>query len=215
MKKFEQELAQLKARVMEMGAISETMVASASAAIIDRDLEAVERVIADEAKLDRFQIEIDSEAVRLITIYSPIAKDLRFLLMMLRINSELERIGDQAENNCEYVQRVSSSPPGPLSELAQMSSITRSMLHDAIEAFDQEDTAKAQKVLQTDDDVDRLYYAMFRHLQTDTSEDPDRLNRSMNLILVARSLERIADHATNICEEVIYMVNSEDVRHQR
>jgi phosphate transport system protein len=214
MKKFEQELAQLKNRVMEMGGMSEEMVAAASQAVIDHDLEAVERVLADEARLDRFQIEIDSEAVRLITIYSPIAKDLRFLLMMLRINTELERIGDQAVNNCEYVQTVSTAPPGPLSDLSRMSAITRGMVHDAIQAFDQEDTAKAQAVLKTDDDVDRLYNETFRDLLADTSEDADRLNRSMNLILVARSLERIADHATNICEEVIYMVNSEDIRHQ-
>src|SRR5712691_5208061 len=98
MKKFEQELAQLKSRVMEMGEISEAMVASASEALIERNLESVDRVLADEAKLDRFQIEIDSEAVRLITIYSPIARDLRFLLMVTRINIDLERIGDQAVN---------------------------------------------------------------------------------------------------------------------
>ncbi len=214
MKKFEQELAYLKGRVMEMGEISEAMVASASAALIDHDLTAVERVLADEGKLDRFQVEIDSEAVRLITIYSPIAKDLRFLLMMLRINAELERIGDQAVNNCEYVQTVSASPAGPLSDLSKMSDITRSMVHDAIQAFDLEDTVKAQAVLKSDDDVDRLYNETFRDLLADTSEDADRLNRSMNLILIARSLERIADHATNICEEVIYMVNSEDIRHQ-
>jgi phosphate transport system protein len=95
-----------------------------------------------------------------------------------------------------------------------MSDITRSMVHDAIQAFDLEDTAKAQAVLKSDDDVDRLYNETFRDLLADTSDDADRLNRSMNLILVARSLERIADHATNICEEVIYMVNSEDIRHQ-
>src|SRR6266498_5902793 len=130
MKKFEQELAQLKSRVMEMGTIAEAMVAAASAAVLDRNIGAVERVLADEAKLDQFQIEIDSEAVRLITIYSPIAKDLRFLLMMLRINAELERIGDQAVNNCEYVQAVSTSSPGPLSDLSQMSAITRAMVHD-------------------------------------------------------------------------------------
>jgi phosphate transport system protein len=134
--------------------------------------------------------------------------------MMLRINTDLERIGDQAVNNCEYVQTVSTSPPRPLTDLSEMTAITRSMVHDAIQSFDQEDTAKAQAVLKTDDDVDRLYNKTFRDLLADTSNDADRLNRSMNLILVARSLERIADHATNICEEVIYMVNSEDVRHQ-
>jgi len=214
MKKFEQELEHLKRRVMEMGGITEEMVVSASAAVVDRDRSAIERVLANEAKLDRFQLEIDSEAVRLITIYTPIAKDLRFLLMVARINAELERIGDQAVNNCEYVQTLTASPPGPLSDLSRMSEITSHMVHTALEAFDQEDTEKAQAVLRIDDEVDQLYYQTFSDLLADTSDDADRVSRSMSLILVARSLERIADHATNICEEVIYMVNSEDIRHQ-
>jgi len=214
MKKFEQELDNLKRSVMEMGATAEQMVASSSAALVEHDQAAMERVLLDEAKLDRFQLEIDGEAVRLITIYTPIAKDLRFLLMVARINAELERIGDQAVNNCEYVQTLSGSPPTPLSDLAKMSKITRAMVHDALEAFDQEDLEKAQAVLRCDDEVDQLYYQTFSDLLEDTSDDAARLGRSMSLILVARSLERIADHATNICEEVIYMVNSEDIRHQ-
>jgi len=215
MKKFEQELENLKRRVVEMGHTTEEMVALSTSALVDRDQTAIERVLAHEATLDRFQLEIDGVAVRLITIYTPIARDLRFLLMVARINAELERIGDQAVNNCEYVQTLSTSPPGPLSDITQMSEITRGMVHDALEAFNQEDTEKARTVLKNDDDVDRLYNETFSDLLADTSDDADRLSRSMNLILVARSLERIADHATNICEEVIYMVNSEDIRHQR
>jgi phosphate transport system protein len=215
MKKFEQELENLKRRVVEMGHTTEEMVALSTSALVDRDQTAIERVLAHEATLDRFQLEIDGEAVRLITIYTPIARDLRFLLMVARINAELERIGDQAVNNCEYVQTLSTSPPGPLSDITQMAEITLGMVHDALEAFDQEDTEKARTVLKNDDDVDRLYNETFSDLLADTSDDADRLSRSMNLILVARSLERIADHATNICEEVIYMVNSEDIRHQR
>ena len=214
MKKFEQELENLKRRVVEMGHTTEEMVALSTSALVDRDQTAIERVLAHEATLDRFQLEIDGEAVRLITIYTPIARDLRFLLMVARINAELERIGDQAVNNCEYVQTLSTSPPGPLSDITQMSEITRGMVHDALEAFNQEDTEKARTVLKNDDDVDRLYNETFSDLLADTSNDADRLSRSMNLILVARSLERIADHATNICEEVIYMVDSEDIRHQ-
>ena len=118
MRKFEQELDSLKRRVMEMRQTAEDMVAKSTAAIIDRDAGAIEQVLADEAKLDRFQLEIDGEAVRLITIYTPIAKDLRFLLMVARINAELERIGDQAVNNCEYVQTLSSAGPGPLDDIA-------------------------------------------------------------------------------------------------
>jgi phosphate transport system protein len=214
MKKFEQELDSLKRRVMEMGQTAEEMVARSTTAIIDRDASAIEQVLADEATLDRFQLEIDGEAVRLITIYTPIAKDLRFLLMVARINAELERIGDQAVNNCEYVQTLHGVPVGPLSDIARMSEITSGMVRDALAAFDQEDIAMAESVLKNDDEVDQLYNQTFSDLLADPTEDDDRLSRSMNLILVARSLERIADHATNICEEVIYMVNSEDIRHK-
>ncbi len=214
MKKFEQELDSLKRRVMEMGQTTEAMVAKSTAAVIDRDAGAFEQVLADEATLDQFQLEIDGEAVRLITIYTPIAKDLRFLLMVTRINAELERIGDQAVNNCEYVQTLSVPPAGPLSDISKMSELTLAMVRDALTAFDQEDIEMAESVLKNDDDVDQLYNQTFSDLLADPTDDADRLSRSMNLILVARSLERIADHATNICEEVIYMVNSEDIRHK-
>ena len=214
MKRFEQELESLKRRVMEMGKTTEEMVALSSAALIDHDTSAMERVLVHEASLDRFQLEIDGEAVRLITIYTPIAKDLRFLLMVTRINAELERIGDQAVNNCEYVQTLSSVGAGPLGDITKMSEITRGMVRNALDAFDQEDIGKAELVLECDDEVDQLYSQTFTDLLEETADDADRLSRSMNLILVARSLERIADHATNICEEVIYMVNSEDIRHK-
>ena len=214
MKRFEQELDSLKQRVMEMGRTTENMVSQSTAALLDHDTGAIERVLADEAKLDRFQLEIDGESVRLITIYTPIAKDLRFLLMVTRINAELERIGDQAVNNCEYVQTISRSPEVPLNDISRMCQITTAMVRDALTAFDQEDTVMAQSVLKSDDEVDQLYNQTFSDLLADPADDEDRLSRSMNLILVARSLERIADHATNICEEVIYMVNSEDIRHQ-
>jgi phosphate transport system protein len=215
MKKFEQELASLKERVMEMGALAESMIGWASDALIKRDRTIVQRVLAAEEKLDRFQVEIDSEAVRLITIYTPIAKDLRFLLMVVRINTELERIGDQAVNNCEYVEQfLSDPPPRPLSDLSRMTDITCAMVHGALRAFDQEDTQKAQEVMKLDDAVDALNALTFRDLLSDRIDDPESIKRSMSLILLARSLERIADHATNICEEVVYVVKGEDIRHQ-
>jgi phosphate transport system protein len=215
MKKFDQELATLKQHVMEMGALAESMIAWASEALINRDRAIITRVLAAEEKVDRFQIEIDSEAIRLITIYTPIAKDLRFLLMVVRINTELERIGDQAVNNCEYVELfLSDPPPQPLNDLSSMTDITCSMVHDALQAFDQEDLQKAQQVLKLDDAVDRLNALTFRDLLADRTDDPDIIKRCMSLILLARSLERIADHATNICEEVVYLVQGEDIRHQ-
>ncbi len=214
MKRFELELDALKAKILEMGVVAERMVSRASEALVKRDRAIVADVLEGEETLDRFQVEIDGEAVRLITVYTPTAKDLRFLLMVVRINTELERIGDQAVNNCEYVQTLSSVGAGPLGDITKMSEITRGMVRNALDAFDQEDIGKAELVLECDDEVDNLYNQTFSDLLEDTADDDDRLSRSMNLILVARSLERIADHATNICEEVIYMVNSEDIRHK-
>jgi phosphate transport system protein len=215
MKKLEHDIEQLKTRVIEMGGLAEQMVAWASDALIKRDKAIVARVAEAEQRLDRFQIEIDSEAVRLITIYTPTAKDLRFLLMVVRINTELERIGDQAMNNCEYVEMFMSEPPArPLQDLAKMTEITCEMMHGALNAFAREDIAAAEQVMKMDDAVDALNRRTFEDLLTDHVNDRELIKRSMSLVLLARSLERIADHAVNICEEVIYLVKGEDIRHQ-
>ena len=216
MKKFEQELATLKQRIIEMGALAESMVAAASNALIDAErVAAIEQVRTSEPRLDRCQVEIDREAIRLVTVYSPVAKDLRFLLMMLRITSELERIGDQAVDNCKYVEILPSHPPlTPLGELSQMSVKTLLMVHEALRAFEHEDIDKAQTVIGLDDQVDAMNAETFRHLLEQRATDPDVVTRGIGLILAAQSLERIADHATNICEEVFYLVEGEDIRHR-
>jgi phosphate transport system protein len=215
MKRFEQELAALKQRMSEMGALAESMVAAASNALIHAERAAIEQVRTSEPRLDRFQIEIDREAIRLITVYSPAARDLRFLLMMLRINSELERIGDQAVDNCKYVEILPSSPPpAPLRELSEMSVMTLRMVQEARQAFEQEDIDKAQAVIRLDDQVDAMNAETFRHLLEHRVTDPGIIARGIGLILAAQSLERIADHATNICEEVFYLVEGEDIRHR-
>lgn len=213
MKQFQQELAQLKQRVVDMGSLAETMVAGASRALIQGERATIQQVRASEPKLDRLQVEIDREAIRLITIYTPVAKDLRFLLMIARINSELERIGDQAVDNCEYVELLTVPLP-PLDDLSKMSEIVSGMVHDALRAFQEEDTQRAQAVMKLDDQVDALNARIFRELLEHPAAEPDIRAQCMSLILVARSLERIADHATNICEEVFYLVEAADIRHQ-
>ena len=214
MKKFEQELAALKQRIIEMGALAESMVVAASDALINAERATIQQVRTSEPRLDRFQVEIDREAIRLITVYSPVARDLRFLLMMTRISSELERIGDQAVDNCKYVEILPSDPPPkPLRELSRMSAITLRMVQGALQAFQQEDVDKAQAVIGLDDQVDAMNAEIFRELLEHTATDPDVVTRGIGLILAAQSLERIADHATNICEEVFYLVEGEDIRH--
>jgi phosphate transport system protein len=215
MKKFERELAALKQRMIEMGALAESMAAAASKALINAERAAIEQVRTSEPRLDRFQVEIDREAIRLITVYSPVAKDLRFLLMMARITSELERIGDQAVDNCKYVEILPSNPPPtPLRELSKMSVVTLRMVHDALRAFALEDIDQAQAVIGLDDQVDAMNAEISRHLLENRATDPDIVTRGIGLILAAQSLERIADHATNICEEVFYLVEGEDIRHR-
>jgi phosphate transport system protein len=215
MKKFDQELATLKQQIVEMGALAESMVSGASDALINANRATIEQVRTSEPRLDRFQVEIDREAIRLITVYSPVARDLRFLLMMARINSELERIGDQAVDNCTYVEILPSDlPPKPLGELSEMSVMTLGMVHDALQAFEHEDIDKAQAVIGLDDQVDAMNAATLRNLLEHNATHPDVVTRGIGLILAAQSLERIADHATNICEEVFYLVEGEDIRHR-
>jgi phosphate transport system protein len=213
MKQFQQELAQLKQRVVDMGGLAQSMVVGSSRALIKGERATIQQVRASEPTLDRFQVEIDREAIRLITIYSPVAKDLRFLLMIARINTELERIGDQAVDNCEYAELLTGPRP-PLDDLSRMSEIVLGMLHDALSAFQEEDTQKAQAVMKLDDQVDALNARVFRELLEHPAADSDSRARNMSLILVARSLKRMADHATNICEEVFYLVEAADIRHR-
>ena len=215
MKKFELELDSLRNRLIEMGQVAERMVARASEALVKRDRAIVADVMAGEETLDRFQVEIDGEAIRLITVYTPTAKDLRFLLMVVRINTELERIGDQAVNNCEYVEMFLSDPPArPLHDLSRMTDIACEMVHGALDAFASEDVEMARRVVALDDQVDALNRQTFTDLLADRSGDAELVKRSMSLVLLARSIERIADHAENICEEVIFLVKGEDIRHQ-
>ena len=213
MKQFQQELGQLKQRVLDMGSLAESMVADASRALIEGERATIQQVRTNEPKLDRLQVEVDREAIRLITIFTPVAKDLRFLLMIARINSELERIGDQAIDNCEYVELLTNPPP-PLNDLSNMSDIVLGMLHDALHAFREEDAQAAEAVMKVDDQVDALNARIFRELLKHPAADPAIRAQCMSLILVARSLERIADHATNICEEVFYLVEAADIRHR-
>jgi phosphate transport system protein len=214
MQRLAEELDRLKGRLIEMGDAVESMVTWAGTALVDRHPEGIRRVQEGEPRVDQFQIEIDGEAIRLMTVYTPIARDLRFLLMVARINSELERIGDQSLNNCEYIQQLPPNPrPRAFQDLSRMSDITQQMVRNALLTVKDEDVDRAQQVVDTDDEVDALYVQTFRDLLTGGT-DPTSLSESMTMILLARSLERIADHATNICEEVFYLVKAEDIRHR-
>lgn len=219
MKKFEQELESLRDRVAEMGKLAQQMVAMAISAMTD--LEAVYKKVLDaETRLDQMQLDIDHEAVRLLTVYSPVAADLRFVLSVSHVNQALERIGDQAVGLChnlDFAHRHADAALLP--KLQKMGEAVQTMVRDALLAFACGDATLAQTTMAADDVVDSLNDQIMRETLSDdvvrqAIAGPKDVAGALTQILLARSLERIGDQATNICEEVIYMVKGNDIRHR-
>jgi phosphate transport system protein len=212
---FQEELDQLKARLLEMGGLAEERVRSSVKALVDRDPALVARVLDGDGAINGFHIEIDSRCVRLLALHQPMAVDLRAILSAVKINTDLERVGDLAVNIAEAALRYLGHPPvKELIDIPRMADIAQGMLRDALDAFVRRDTALAQQVLDADDTLDALKTQVFRELLTYMLQDPHTIEPSLDLILVSRHLERIGDHATNVAEDVIFMVSARDVRHQ-
>jgi len=214
-RKFDEQLEALKNRVVGMGEVAKSMVQDSMKALVERDHRWVDAVLENEEKLDKLQVEIDDEAIRLMAVQSPVAQDLRLILTVVRINTELERVGDLCVNMCESVHLLISEPPlKPLIDLPKMAETASHMLYDCLQAFLEGAQDKAARVIEQDDQVDALNEQIFRELLTYMISDTKSITRALSLILMARNLERIGDHATNIAEEVVYMVRGEDIRHQ-
>jgi phosphate transport system protein len=219
MKKFDRELASLRNRVVEMGKLAQSMVEMAISATAD--LDAVYKAILEgEDRLDQMQLDIDHEAVRLLTVYSPVAADLRFVLSVSHVNNALERIGDQAVGLChtiDFAGKHRAAGGEALPKLKQMGEIVLGMMRDAILAFVGEDAALAERTIGQDDAVDAINDQIMREVLGAAARKAGVEERdvpgALTQILIARSLERFGDQATNICEEVIYMVQGADVRH--
>lgn len=215
-KRFDEDLAKLKGDVLAMGALAEGMIRKTMAALVERRPELIQEVLQDEKRVDRFQLDIDNETVRLISVFTPVARDLRVLLMITRINAEIERIADHAVNSCYSFQNLKllEEPPlKPLVDLPRMAAISEGMLHRALEAFMGGSADQAMAVIRDDDQIDGLNDQIFRELLTYMLSDPHSINRALGLLLAARSFERIADHAVNVAEDVVYIVRGEDIRH--
>ncbi|HEX9760369.1 MAG TPA: phosphate signaling complex protein PhoU [Candidatus Acidoferrales bacterium] len=211
---FEQEIDELKERLLWMGSLAERAVHQAVHALLDSDESLAARVIEEESAINEMQIEIDDRVLRLMALQQLMAADLRFVLAASRINADLERIGDQAVNIAESAQRILRHPRvKPYVDLPQMSEIAEQMVRDALNAVVRRDIDLARAVLARDDQVDHLRDQMFRELLTYMMENSSVIFQAFELILVAKNLERIGDHATNIAEDVIYMVAGRDVRH--
>ncbi len=213
-KRFDKKLAELREKVVAMGDLAQRMFRTALRALAERDEGLIASILEIEERVDRYQVEIDEAVVNLMAVFGPVALDLRFVLMTARINTELERIGDQSVNMSENVRLLLAEPElKKPADLGRMAEIAANMINESLEAFREGSTQRARKVIETDSQVDALHDQIFRELLTYMTRDAKNITRSVGLLLTARALERIADHATNIAEEVIYMVKGEDVRH--
>jgi phosphate transport system protein len=211
---FEEELQALKTRLLNMGALVEERVHQATFALIERRPEVIDRVIAGDGDVNDLQIEIDDRCLKLLALQQPMASDLRLITAAMKINADLERIGDQAVNIAENAARILTHPPlKPLIDLPRMAEIAQRMTRDSLDAFVRRDPELARNILARDDEVDQLKDQVFRVLLTYMMADPATIERALGLILISRNLERIADHATNIAEDVIFVVEAKDVRH--
>jgi phosphate transport system protein len=211
---FEDELQALKNRLLAMGALVEDRVHRAVRSLIDRRMEEADEVIASDQEVNELHIELDDRCLKLLATQTPLASDLRLITSAMKINSDLERIGDQAVNIAENVVKILPHPPlKPLIDIPRMAEIAEKMTRDALDCFVRKDPNLARDVLKRDDEVDNLKDQVFRELLTYMMADPGTIQRALSLILISRNIERSADHATNIAEDVIFLVEAKDVRH--
>ena len=212
--RFDEELARLKQDLLRMSGLAERMIRKMDQVLVERKTALIAEIRADETTLDQFQVELDNHTIRLISVYTPVAGDLRLLIMISRIISEVERIGDQVINVCNTFENLlREAPLKPLVDLPRMADIAEDMLHRVLKAFVQGSANEALAVIEADDQLDKLNDQIFRELLTYMISDPRNLGRALGLIFAARAYERIGDHAVNIAEDVVYIVRGEDIRH--
>jgi phosphate transport system protein len=211
---FQEELDQLKARLLEMGGLAEDRLRLAVRGLVDRDLSVIEQVMVSDVAINQLHIELDDRCFKLLALHQPMAVDLRAIVAAVKINTDLERVGDLAVNIAEASRRYLQHPPvKELIDIPHMADIAQRMLRDALDAFVRRDVVLAQTVLDRDDELDALKTQVFRELLEFMVRDQATVEPSLDLILISRHLERIGDHATNVAEDVIFMVSARDVRH--
>ena len=211
---FSAELEDLNQKLLQMGGLVESAIHRAVRSLVEQDRDLAEEVIRDEPKINQIEMEIDGLATRLLALRQPVARDLRLLTAALKINTDLERIGDLAVHVAERSLSLMHHPlVKPMTDIPKMASLVQSMLLKCLDAFVQSDAELAHSVLLADDEVDSLRDAVYAELLTIMQRDPTVLTAAIDLIFVARNLERIGDHATNIAEDVVFLVKGIDVRH--
>jgi len=211
---FTVELEELNHRLLEMGGLVETAISNSVRSLIEQNRALAEQVIRDEPQINRMEMEIDGLATRLLALRQPVARDLRFLTAALKINTDLERMGDLALHVAERSISLMHHPlVKPMTDIPKMASMVQSMVLRCLDSFVRGDADQAHSVLLADDDVDALRDAVYSELLAVMQRDSTLVPAAIDLIFVARNLERIGDHATNIAEDVVFLVKGIDVRH--
>jgi len=211
---FDDELKALKEKILRMGSLVEEQVQGALRALIERDSDLARKVIANDRQVNTLDVEVDEDCLRLLALQQPAARDLRFITTAMKISTELERISDLAENICERAIELNEEPQlKPYIDIPRMASWSLRMVKEALDAFVNHDATLARKVCTDDDFVDDLTHQLFRELLSFMLENPQTITRAIRITFISKYLERIADHATNVAELVVYMVEGKIIRH--
>jgi len=213
-REFARELQELKERLLIMGGLVEEMIAKSIRALVERDVPLAKATIGTDNRVNRYELETDALCLHVLARRQPLASDLRLITLVLKVVTDLERIGDLAVNICERaIDLAVQAPLKPYADIPRMATIVQGMVRDAIDAFVDRDVPKARAVIERDDEADRLYVKVFREVLDIMRADPTAVERGIHIQSVAKFLERIADHGTNLTEQVILLVQGADVRH--
>jgi len=213
-KKYEEDLHKLREDILYMGGLVEDQIQKAVKSLVDRDSDLANVIIERDHEVNRLDVEIDDLCIRLLALHQPAGRDLRFITTGLKITTDLERIGDMAVNICERALELNQEPQlKPYIDIPRMAQIAEGMIRESLDAFVREDTNLALKVCKDDEQVDQLNSQIFREVITFMIGDPMTINRAMKLASISKYIERIADHATNIAEMMVFMVKGKSIRH--
>ena len=211
-KSFDEELKQLSQMVAQMGGLAEAQLQAAIEALVARDAEQAARVVQSDARIDHLERQIGNQAIRMLALRQPMAQDLRQVVAALKISSDIERIGDYAANVAKRAIALTQSPPmRPVGGIARMGRLVQQIIKDTLDAFSDNDADKAVAAWKRDQDVDDMYNSLFRELLTYMMEDPRNIGPSTHLMFIAKNIERIGDHATNVAEIIHFLVRGEDI----
>jgi phosphate transport system protein len=213
-KRYEEELKKLREEILYMGGMVEDQILKSIKSLVERDSKLAELIIERDHEVNRLDVDIDDICVRLLALHQPAGRDLRFITTGLKITTDLERIGDMAVNICERALELNQEPQlKPYIDIPRMARVAQRMIRESLDAFVREDTELALKVCKDDEEVDQLNSQIFREVVTFMIDDPHTINRAIKISSISKYLERIADHATNIAEMVIFMVKGKSIRH--